>query len=356
MELSTRGTRLGRVMSGPGRTPPTSKDVAALAGVSQSTVSYVMTGKRAVSVETRHRVEQAMEQLGYHPNAGARALRGAKTNVIALMVHLGADIDLNDTIPYVEAIIDEARQRDYDVVLTASDDGPEGLRRLAGRRVVDAFVIMDIRTRDQRLETAAELGLPVILFGRPANSHGLDAVDFDARQAANLLVEELAATGHRHAVIVADALEAEAHDLCFIQEFHDGARQAGRLHGLPVDIVFPARDGWAAIEEASEQIFRHLPDRLGLIARSPKMTQWLVQLARIKGLEIGKDLSLVSMCSDQDALEFDPPITNVVPMPRDLCRLGMRLLFERIEGDTGPARLVLAQPGRLTRRASLIEF
>ena len=72
---------------------PTSKDVARLAGVSQSTVSYVMSGKRAVSEETRKRVQGAMAQLAYHPNAGARALRGARSDVIALVIHLGSDAE-----------------------------------------------------------------------------------------------------------------------------------------------------------------------------------------------------------------------------------------------------------------------
>ncbi|MEU4601960.1 LacI family DNA-binding transcriptional regulator [Kribbella sp. NPDC023972] len=72
--------------SGRDRPLPTSKDVAALAGVSQSTVSYVLSGKRPISAETRQRVEDAIAELTYQPNAGARALRGRRTNVVALVV------------------------------------------------------------------------------------------------------------------------------------------------------------------------------------------------------------------------------------------------------------------------------
>ena len=63
----------------------TSRDVAALAGVSQSTVSYVMSGTRSISPQTRKRVEAAMTELGYHPTANARALASNRANVIGLI-------------------------------------------------------------------------------------------------------------------------------------------------------------------------------------------------------------------------------------------------------------------------------
>ncbi|MFD0516556.1 LacI family DNA-binding transcriptional regulator [Paractinoplanes durhamensis] len=69
----------------------TSKDVARMAGVSQSTVSYVMTGKRSISEKTRQKVLAAMEQLTYEPHAGARSLAGRRTQVIGLVVPFDAE-------------------------------------------------------------------------------------------------------------------------------------------------------------------------------------------------------------------------------------------------------------------------
>ena len=63
-------------------------DVARHAGVAASTVSYVLSGKRPVSEETRERVAQSIKLLGYQPHAGARALASAKSNVLALVVPL----------------------------------------------------------------------------------------------------------------------------------------------------------------------------------------------------------------------------------------------------------------------------
>ena len=69
----------------PGRKKaPTSQDVARLAGVSQSTVSYVLTGSRPISEATRTRVEDAIAKLDYHPNSGARTLRSRRSGAAGL--------------------------------------------------------------------------------------------------------------------------------------------------------------------------------------------------------------------------------------------------------------------------------
>ena len=65
-------------------------DVAKAAGVSSSTVSYVLSGKRPISQATRHRVEKAIRDLGFSPHAGARALASSRTNVLGLVVPLRA--------------------------------------------------------------------------------------------------------------------------------------------------------------------------------------------------------------------------------------------------------------------------
>lgn len=335
---------------------PTSKDVAALAGVAQSTVSYVMTGKRAVQPETRQRVEEAMRKLSYHPNSGARALRGARTNVIALVMHLGSEADLSDSIPYIETIIEEARRREWDVVLSTADGGPRELERIAGRRIADAFVLMDVRTHDGRLATAAAIGSPVVLFGRPADALGLDAVDFNTRRAAEMLVDELADTGHRHIALVGESPAVYAQDLRFIREFHEGGRERASARGIDLEVVERSRDGWAGVAGVADRLLAHERDGLGIIVRSPQVTEWLVQLLLIRGLRVGSDVSLVGLCTDATAEKFESAVTNVSPQPRDLSRRAMHTLFRRIDGDAGPAALELIDPEGVVRRATTAEF
>ncbi|MEQ4717438.1 LacI family DNA-binding transcriptional regulator [Nonomuraea sp. B19D2] len=343
------------------RSLPTSKDVAALAGVSQSTVSYVMSGKRSISAETRKRVEDAIARLTYEPNAGARALRERRSNVIALVVRMSEEVDGADTIPYVDAVVEEAGKRDIEVVLVTAEAGPDRLIRLAKRSICDGMVLMDIRRHDDRVPVAASLGVPVVLIGTPQDSHGLHWVDFDHRRAGELLVAELADAGHRHAVFInedfvseAPGVETEYH---FINEFRAGLASAADARGLDLEMVRPRRPGWTGVSEVAERLFRRSGDRLGLIARTPKVVGWAFQLSAIHRLMPGRDFSLVGLCSDSVALSYGVPVTNVSPEPRDTARLAMSVLFDQLDGVVpgGEDRHVV-EPRGLTRRASTTVF
>ncbi|MFD0440268.1 LacI family DNA-binding transcriptional regulator [Streptomyces chartreusis] len=338
-----------------GRSTPTSRDVAARAGVAQSTVSAVMSGNRAVSAETRARVERAMRDLHYQPNAGARTLRTAKTNVIALIVHLGPSADAAESVPYIDTIIDRARQSDYEVALSTVREGPDGIARLAGRSICDAFVLMDIQPDDDRIPAAHDLGLPVVLVGRPEDPRGLDVVDFNTRRSAELLVDELAITGHRHIAVLGEPTDAHDH-FQFVLDFYDAARARADLHGIDLTVVPRPSDGWDGVVACADQLLTHRDDRLGLITRAPRVTEWLVRLLYDRHLVPGEDISLAAFCTNDTALSYPRPITNVSPRPHAVSNLAMELLFDRLEGADGPPRLEMVEPRGLVRRATTALF
>jgi DNA-binding LacI/PurR family transcriptional regulator len=82
---------------------PTSRDVAQLAHVAQSTVSYYMNGSRPVSKNARSRIEAAMKSLDYHPNSSARTLRTQRTNLITLIERLSYESEASEVTPYLDA-------------------------------------------------------------------------------------------------------------------------------------------------------------------------------------------------------------------------------------------------------------
>lgn len=338
------------------RAAPTSYDVAKLAGVSQSTVSYVMSGKRSISQATRDRVLAAIEELTFQPNAGARALRGRKTHVIALMVHLDERADPRDSIPYIDTVIETARGRDFDVVLITTDEGADGLKRMAGRRNCDAFVLMDIKDEDDRIETAAGLDLPVVLVGTPADRAGLDAVDFDSPQAAALMIDELADTGHERVVLVGEAGGVVPGEYWFISAFQDACRARAAERGLDFAVVDPARPGWVGINAIGPRLLGDRSRPLGLIGRTPQVTEWLLQLAQFHGLRPGVDLSILGMCANDVAASFDPPVSNVSAQAREVAKLAVEILFDRIEGADREPGLHLVAPTGLSRRATTARF
>ena len=127
---------------------PTISDVARAAGVSMSTVSYVLSGRRPISAETQARVKAAIAELGYHPHAGARALASSRTSVLALVVPLRVDVSVPVIMQFVTAVVTAARTYNHDVLLLTKDEGTAGLERVAGATMVDALIVMDVQLDD----------------------------------------------------------------------------------------------------------------------------------------------------------------------------------------------------------------
>ena len=131
-------------------------DVARHAQVAQSTVHYVLSGKRPISEDTRRRVQNAIDELGYHPHAGARALPSRRSSVLALVHPLRPELRL--PLQMVLSVVTTARGHEHDVLLLTGDEGPEGMRRVARSALVDGFVLMDVELHDERVGVLRELG------------------------------------------------------------------------------------------------------------------------------------------------------------------------------------------------------
>lgn len=172
----------------------TMTDIAQEAGVSLSTVSYALSGKRPISAATRARVDAAIERLQYHPTASARALALKRTSLLGLAVPQRPDVDDHVIMEFVGSILSAAHEADYDVVLVTAEDRARTLR-IAEEGKVDALVVMDIVEDDERLPSLAALHRPVILIGNPEDPGGLACVDFDFLAGAMLGVRELHSRG-----------------------------------------------------------------------------------------------------------------------------------------------------------------
>jgi DNA-binding LacI/PurR family transcriptional regulator len=332
----------------------TSRDVARVAGVSQSTVSYVMSGRRSISAETRRRVEAAIEQLTYQPNAGARALASQRTQVIGLVVPFGPGADTTGLLPFIETIASCARAEDHDVLLVTADEGGTGLTRLAGRALCDGIVMMDIEAADARIPVAAALPVPVILIGVPDDSAGLHCVDMDFPLAGRLAVDELAALGHDRVVLIGHPAEVIERDVNFVRRFQRGAAAAAEHHGLGYSVVAPVAPGLAGARAAVE---RALADggRPGIVVPNSQAVAPLLTALLDRGLVPGRDISLIGLCTDSTAESCTPAVTNVSLEPRDVSRRAMQILFRLLDRAADrPADLVELITPRLTRRETTL--
>ncbi|MDG4800918.1 LacI family DNA-binding transcriptional regulator [Micromonospora sp. WMMD980] len=332
-------------MSGRGGEQVTIADVARHAGVAASTVSYVLSGKRAISATTRTRVLASVRTLGYHPNAGARALASRKANVIALVLPLRTGMQVPVVMRFATAVVTTARGYDHDVLLVTADEGPAGLHRIAGSALVDGVLLMDVELEDSRVPLLRELALPGVLIGHPADSTGLACVDLDFRRAGELCVEHLAAAGRRRIVLLGAPAAVYDRGTGFAHRTRSGVLAAADRLGVDA-LTRPCEENPAAVRRDLAALLDAHPDVTGLVVQNESAVGPVLSELPLLGRRVPQDVSVVAVCPDELA---EPSALTCVPVPaEEIGRQAVTLLMRRLRDEPVP-EVTLLEP-RLTVR------
>jgi DNA-binding LacI/PurR family transcriptional regulator len=326
-------------------------DVARVAGVSISTVSYALSGKRSIAESTRLRITNAVEQLGYRPNAGARMLAGTRTNIFALTAPFHAETYAPAHMAFVLAVAQAAREHDYDVLLLTQDEATSGLRRVASSRLVDGILVLDVSADDDRVEVIRELGIPAVFIGIPRDTEGLVCVDLDFEAAAALAISRLVSAGHRSIGLIGHSPGVYARGSNFPRRFRDGFFRAATEQQVQTAFAMPERDG-PSVRAAVDDLYRERPDLTALVLHCEEATQAAVMEAlRERGLRVPQDVSVISACASFDTDHFEPALDTIPLVAADSCTRAVELAIEQVAGPIEP-RVELVPP-RYYERGSI---
>jgi DNA-binding LacI/PurR family transcriptional regulator len=324
-------------------------DVARAAGVAPSTVSYVISGKRRISPDTRRRVEQCIRDLGYHPNAGARALASSRTNVLALAVPLRADLNLSVIMQFVSSVVTAAREHDLDLLLLTNDDGPAELRRVASSAIADALIVMDIESTDGRIPMLSALDRPAVLIGLPEQPNGLSCVDLDFTAAGAACVHHLADLGHRDIALVGPSPAVYRRGTSFAGRFRRGYDTAAAERRLQAN-AHPCGHSYEAAMACLDQVFAENPHVTGIVVHNEAVLPDILTGLVSRGLRVPEDISVVAVCPDNMAEGGAIALTSVaIPAP-EVGQLAVRMTIRQLASP--PESEVQLLPPRLTVRQS----
>ncbi|SDG60796.1 DNA-binding transcriptional regulator, LacI/PurR family [Lentzea fradiae] len=327
----------------------TIKDVARHAGVSMSTVSYVLSGKRPISPATSHRVRRSIRELGFHPHAGARALASSRTRVLALVVPLRTDLDLPVIMQFVTSILTTARAHDHDVLLLTKESGADEVHRVIASSRADAVLVMDVEADDPRLPSLRALEVPVVLVGVPADASGLSCVDLDFTASGARMVAHLADLGHRSIGMVGSPPAVYERGTGYASRFLAGVTDCARRRGVEVH-VHPCAPTQSALSECLYDLLR--PDRAitGLIVHNEAVLGGLVQELRRRGRRVPEDLSVIALCPDTTAAAQQVPLTSIAVPAAEVGVIAVETLMRGLAGERSHGVRLLAP--HLTERGS----
>ena len=320
-------------------------EITKRAGVSRSTVSYALSGKRVVSEPTRARIQQVIDELDYRPNAAARALKEGRTRTIGLVIPPPARRLTYMQLEFVAAVLEAAASADLDVLLSPSGDRHENsFKRLVDGRRVDGVILMEIRLDDPRVSLLHKAGMPFVTIGHTARPEGTWWVDVDYQGLIGRCVNHLADLGHSQIALINRSSEMLAQGygpgLRARQGFRDAIAQRGvGGYEYPCDDDAPAGDACMA------QILAHHPEVTAAATVNEAALPGLQRALHRAGLSVPADFSIIGVAAQHWAEEFNPPLTSADVPATTMGAEAVRLLGTRIaDPDAAPQHLLLSPP------------
>lgn len=326
-------------------------EIAKRANVSRSTVSYALSGKRPVSEQTRQKIQRVIAELGYRPNASARALANGRTRTLGVVFPPAGAHYTGMQLDFLGSLVEAAASVDYDVLMSASAmDGEQSFQRLLGERRVDGAILMEIRLADDRVDHLTEAGIPFVTIGRtgtPENTSWV-AVDHGALVAA--CVDHLADLGHRRIALInrPDRLLRIGYESA--RRGVDGFHSAIAARGLS-GRHYPCGDDAASGEACVEQMLRDDPATTALVTLNEAALGGLYRGLASAGRTVPRDFSVTGVALAHWAETVTPQLTSADVPATQLGQLAVELLVERLtDPDEPPRHHLLAPP--ISLRAS----
>lgn len=322
-------------------------DVAQRAGVSRTTASFVLTGRRdmRISADAEQRVLQAARELDYRPNLTARSLRTRVTQTIGLV----SDTIATDTFAggIIRGSTATALTRQHLLFIGETEGDPATEKRLVQDmldRGVDGFLYAAMYTREVRLPVALR-GHPVVLVNCITAGRRTVSVVPDEHAAGCAAAEELLSAGHRDGIHIIG--ETAAH-VYAARHRRAGIDEALAAAGTRVAGTVEASWWPEPAYEAVRDFLAAGPGATALICLNDRLAMGTYQAVADAGLRIPEDLSVVAFDDSDLASWLRPQLTSVALPHFELGRLAVELL---LDPDSAPGTRLVDMP--LRSRASV---
>ncbi|ROP35873.1 LacI family DNA-binding transcriptional regulator [Saccharothrix texasensis] len=319
-------------------------EIAKRAGVSRSTVSYALSGKRPVSTATARRINEVIDELGFRPNASARALAEGRTRTLSLVIPPASSRLTDAQLGFVASVVEVAATHDLDVLLSPSGgDHDRSFERIVTGRRVDGVILMEILLDDARVARLEQAGLPFVTIGHVEHPGASWWVDVDYAALIRRCVHHLADLDHRDVVLINRSDELVAAGYGPAVRSSAGFQEAADARGLTAHTVYCADEPAAGLT-CFEDIRRRWPEVTAAVTINEAALPGLQQALHRARLDVPRDFSITGVVAGRLAEGFHPPLTAADVPAEEMARLAVDLLVERIADPSATPRNALLEP------------
>ena len=300
----------------------TRADVAKLAGVSESTVSYVLSGKRPISEATKKRVLAAIDQAGYKSNYAAAALAGGAPRMVTMMIsNLFTTPSSRINGALVDGIVDGVREAGFhSVIWPVSNDDDADVDLLINSNFSGGVILMNVKENDQRVHLLNREKVPFVVLGRTEVGFKYNYVDRDFENVDKIALTKLKELGHFHIGVllsntaIPDHLKTEAALL--------------KLKLKAIDVPNSLEGG----TELAAHFKKDHQGITGIVSLLDAATIGFVNSAADFGISIPKDLSIIGVnMLESQAESTQPSISTVAFDAYEMAKSCGKMMVESIE-------------------------
>lgn len=305
----------------------TIKEVAKLAGVSTTTVSYVINKSRFVSEQTRAKVLKAIEELDYRPNIVARSLRERKTGTVGLIICDLRNPFFSEVLQGIETYLGKKK---YSLIVTNTDYDNDKEREsidMFYSKQVDGVIIVPGENTNKHVKFLTERNIPVVLLDRKLQNLNVDVVLVNNIEGSKQLTEHLMSLGHKRIGVITGPLNSTTG-----KERLEGYLKALKAHSMPEDndLIkigdFKKQSGYLL---TLELISLAVPPTV-IFACNNLLGLGVMQALKEKKIRIPEEIGL-AIFDDLPWFNYvNPPLTGVAQPSFQLGETAGRLLFEQM--------------------------
>ncbi len=305
-------------------------DVARLAGVSIKTVSNVVNDYNHIRPETRKRVLDAIETLGYRPNLSARGLRSGRTGVISLII---PDLRNAYFAELADAVMRAADTQNLSVIIEQSGDSREReLSLLTGprRQMVDGILYSVLALGEDDAHLLDAIDTPMVLLGERIFHGPTDHVTMRNTEGARAATEHLISLG-RTRIVALGAHRGEVVGSAGLRL--RGYRQALDDAGLPYDEALVGEVGGWYRKEGADAMRRLVASGVpfdGVVAFNDLIALGAMRVMQEAGLSIPADVAVIGFDDIDETRYTLPSLSTINPGREEIAEVAVRLLMERI--------------------------
>jgi LacI family transcriptional regulator len=324
-------------------------DVAREAGVSMATVSRVVNGNPNVKPTTRKKVLEAIEKLGYRPNAVARGLASKRTTTVGVII---PDISSIFFAELARGIEDIATMYKYNIILCNSDQNKDKEIHLINtllEKQVDGIVFMGGQITEDHVEEFKRSPVPIVLSATIDQKKEFPSVNINYEQAAYDAVKFLIDNGHRKIAMLTGSLEDPVNGYQKYSGYRKALEEA--TISFTEDYVVVGDYTYDSGIEAMEK-FLELNERpTAIFTGTDEMALGIIHGAQDRGLSVPEDIEVIGFDNTRLAAMVRPTLTSVVQPMYDIGAVSMRLLTKYMNKEEVTDEVVLL-PHRIEFRNS----